>query len=420
MPKPIFRKVSLEQLASPEQLDQRIKVTTPISWAALLGAFLLIAMILVWGFFGEIPTVSSGGGILIKTGGVVSVVSPVAGQVSNIYVEEGELAKKGQIIGRMSQPKLLDEIRSAKKALSELQAREQQISLFGSESLRLKTKALDKEKENLAQQILVGNEKAKWLSEKVTVQEKILDKGLITRQALIDTKTQRNDVLAEVEKNRGLLKTLESRYKELENEQQQQILESQESINEAKRMLALQEAELEFSSRIISSNTGKVVEVRGSPGQAVNRGEPILTLELIGQNIQDLQAVIYMAPEQGKQIKPGMLARITPLTVKREEHGYMMGIVTKVAEFPSSSQGMSRVLKNEKLVEQFSENGAPIPIYVDFIPDSLTPSGYKWSSSKGPIFKIDSGTLCQGSVEIRSQDPISLVIPFLKKQTGID
>ena len=420
MGKQIFRKAALERLASPEQLDQLARVTTPVGWVSLLALGLLVFSVVIWSVYGKISTVARGGGILIKTGGVVSVVAPVAGSISHVYVEEGDLVKKGQIIGRMAQPKLLDEIRMAKNALAELESRERQFAGFGTENLLLKTKVLEKERENLEKNIAVAQERSKWLEEKTSVQKELLREGLITRQTLLDTKTRQNDVLADIESNRGELKNLEARLQELANEKEQQLMTGQESVNEAKRRLGLQEAELEFSSRIISTYTGNVVEVRAFNGQVVNAGEPIVSLELTGQNIQDLQALIYMPPDQGKQIKKGMLARVTPQTVKREEFGYMLGLVTRVAEFPASNQGMVRVLKNQVLVNQFSKDGAPISVFVDFIPDPDTPSSYKWSSSLGPAFKIDSGTLCQGSVEVRSQPPISLVIPYLKKQMGLD
>lgn len=46
----IFRKVSLDRLSSPEELDQRLAVTTPIGWLALVSISLLVTAALIWGF----------------------------------------------------------------------------------------------------------------------------------------------------------------------------------------------------------------------------------------------------------------------------------------------------------------------------------------------------------------------------------
>ena len=420
MAKHIFRKAALDRLASPEQLDTLVFVTTPFGWISLLGIGLMLIAVFVWSIYGNIPTTASGGGILIKKGGVVSVNAPVSGQIANLFVSEGDRVTKGQVIGKMAQPKLEDEIRSKKLALSELEGREEQLEEFGIENLNLTAKAIAQEKESLNIKISVDEDQKRWLKEKVQINENLLETGLIVRQELVDSQTQLNEVIARIETNRGLIKNLEARLLEATNSREQQLLMGQEAVNEARRQLALLEAELEFSSRLVSAFDGVVVEDRSYQGKWFSSGEPVVTLELTGGEVLELQALLYMPPKQGKQIKKGMLARVTPETVKREEYGYMIGIVSQVAEFPVSKQGMIRVLKNEVLADQFSAGGAPLAVYVNFIQDSQTASGYKWSSSKGPDFGIDSGTLCQGSVEVRTQTPISLAIPYLKKKLGLD
>ncbi|MBD2071846.1 hypothetical protein H6F93_30730 [Leptolyngbya sp. FACHB-671] len=61
----IFRKESLERLSSPEQLDQLMQVVSPKSWLPLASLASLMALALVWGFFGRIPITAVGKGILV-------------------------------------------------------------------------------------------------------------------------------------------------------------------------------------------------------------------------------------------------------------------------------------------------------------------------------------------------------------------
>ena len=49
-----LRKVALERMSSPEQLDQPLRVTTPKSWLALLSLIARLAVAVAWGFFGEL------------------------------------------------------------------------------------------------------------------------------------------------------------------------------------------------------------------------------------------------------------------------------------------------------------------------------------------------------------------------------
>ena len=62
--KQIFRKVALERLSSPEQLDLVMQVTSPRSWIALSAVGLLLVTLVIWGILGSIPekTQATGGG----------------------------------------------------------------------------------------------------------------------------------------------------------------------------------------------------------------------------------------------------------------------------------------------------------------------------------------------------------------------
>ena len=56
----IFRKVSLERLSSPEQLDQILRVTGSKSWVGLLALVALSGVALAWAYEGSIPTEAMG------------------------------------------------------------------------------------------------------------------------------------------------------------------------------------------------------------------------------------------------------------------------------------------------------------------------------------------------------------------------
>lgn len=58
----VFRKVTLERLSSPEQLDNLVRVTSPRGWLMLIGAGLILAAALYWGIFGTMITKAEGQG----------------------------------------------------------------------------------------------------------------------------------------------------------------------------------------------------------------------------------------------------------------------------------------------------------------------------------------------------------------------
>jgi hypothetical protein len=96
MIRPIFRKEALERLASPDQLDRLLPLTSPRSWLALGGLGLLLLALLAWSVFGAIDTAVEGYGILLRRGGIRSVDAPATGVVSQFLVRAGEAVAEGQ------------------------------------------------------------------------------------------------------------------------------------------------------------------------------------------------------------------------------------------------------------------------------------------------------------------------------------
>src|SRR6266700_8109835 len=104
MPAPsesIFRKVALERLSSPEQLDQLITLTSPIAWTALLAISLLLSAIVAWGIFGSVPTRVQGSGILVARGGqVFEAMAPAAGGLANV-APIGTAVARGDVVATL-------------------------------------------------------------------------------------------------------------------------------------------------------------------------------------------------------------------------------------------------------------------------------------------------------------------------------
>jgi HlyD family secretion protein len=114
-----------------------------------------------------------------------------------------------------------------------------------------------------------------------------------------------------------------------------------------------------------------------------------------------------------------MMIEVTPSTVKREEYGYIIGKVEYVSDFPATHEGMMRLLHNQSLVDQLSNQGTSVQMFASLTLDPGSVSGFKWSSRKSPPLEMSSGTLCSGSVVVRERPPITLVVPLLKRFFGL-
>jgi HlyD family secretion protein len=78
-----------------------------------------------------------------------------------------------------------------------------------------------------------------------------------------------------------------------------------------------------------------------------------------------------------------------------------------------------RNFENEVLVKALTNDGPVTELHVEMLKDPKTPSGYQWSSSKGPSLMLSGGTLCTAEVITRWQKPITLVFPSLRRVFGV-
>jgi HlyD family secretion protein len=411
----LFRKASLERLSSPEQLDSLMTVTKPIGWLALLAMLAVIVLTGVWSVYGMLPDKVSGAGILIKSGGVYEIVASSAGQISDIRVTDGETIQKGQIIARISQPTSLEELAKSRETLRDLEKQRQQIQTVGGEGYRFQQEMNQREKVSIERQIQNDRNNLVYLQKRINSQEDLLRQGLITNQQLIATRQDHERVTTNIADLERKLGQLDLSLADLDKKNDAQVQAIDRSIAELRRKIDLMVNHIDFSTNVYSPYKGVILEIKQQEGGVVSLGTPILSLELIGSQIMDLQAVIYLSPFEGKRVKKGMEVQISPATVKQEEYGFIKGRVVSVSEFPSTPQQMNRLLKNDVLVKDLMNNGAPIQVIVDLVPAEDTVSGFRWSSPEGPPIKLNTGTMCAASIIVEKRQPISLVIPMLKK-----
>lgn len=238
-----------------------------------------------------------------------------------------------------------------------------------------------------------------------------------------NTERDRLQNLNKIDEIKTKIKDLEAQAAKLTQQDLEKTLNQTNQIEEVKRKIAQLEMQLSGESRIISQYDGRILEVSAVPGQVLNSGVRLGTLEVEDSNAK-MVSLVYLADKDGKQIKPGMTVQVTPSIVKRERYGGIVGKVTQVSPFPVTSQDIAVIIGNEQLANTLSEgvskNGALVQVFVELEKDLNTISGYKWSSSNGPPLKISSGTTTQVRVQIGQLAPISYVIPIFRSLTGLD
>lgn len=425
MTAPLFRPAALERLSTPEQLDQAIRVTSPSGWIGLLTVLVLIVAALIWGILGTVPIKVAGRGILLAPAGVLDVVSDSQGRVVELLVAPGDAVARDQVVATVAQPDLRQKRDTLKAEHAELTAQRDRIQSFHQRETRVRDAVVEQRKANAHQSVEFLQDRLRWLTEREGYESDLLRRGLIPRQRHIDTQIEINTVRESIARTANSVREADLELDQQDIARQREILSLDLRIEAAWREVQNLDDQIRRRSEVRSPYAGRVVEMKVNEGEIVNTGSTLFSLlppdsgglptpqSLPGLS-DDLIAILFVPPAEGKKVRPGMEVQIAPATVKREEYGFMQGVVGSVAEIPSTPAGMLRILKNNRLVDTLSTDGAPFQVTVRLRRNPATPSGFQWSSSRGPDIVIDSGTPCDGTVTVREMTLIGLAIPALE------
>lgn len=414
----IFRKASLDRLASPEQLDQVMTVTSPRGWIALAAVGLILLGAVVWGILGSLSEKVTGQGMLVRSGGVLEVVAPATGQVTDIAVAPGDSVREGDVVTWISQPDLSDLLQDARERLDAQIRQHDQTVAFVEEDVRLRLQNLHQEHQNISRTIEANQATLALAGERINAQEQLVAQGLMTRTVLLAARQQFENLNQQIRDGRVHLEQIEVQRLSIRNQAMERIRTARLALDRLNNEVDQLDRQFRYASRVVSPYTGRVLEVMIDQGQVLAGGAPILSLDRDGPDVQDLVAIVFVASVYGKMVRPGMEIQISPSTVRQEEFGMMRGEVTFVSSFPASHRGMLRVLKNEQLVGELSGGGAPYEIHAELLVDPAAQSRYRWTSSAGPAIEIQSGTTAAAHIIIAEQRPISKVIPLFRRWTG--
>ena len=409
-----FRQAALDRLSSPDQLDQLLEVTRPRTWIALAGVWLLIAVALGWSVFGRVPVTITGTGILLSAAGLREVESQGSGVVRTMAVATGDLVDVGALIAEISEPRLEQQRTQAADRLRLLREEKVARQRYLGENTSLETQRLDAERQDVERKLIAQKERITFLESRVKAEREARGLGLVT-----ETSVQNN--VAALETGRGEAAALDVELQNnalrrllLTNRNTETVGQLDDRVREAEREVAARTLEITQATRVISPYRGYVREIRRGVGQLATAGQALVSIELAGVPVQ---ALVFVTSE-GKRIERGMDARVSPVTVRQEEYGYMLGSVSAVSTQPVTLAGMTRTLGNDILVQQLAARGASYLVEINLTRDSSTSSGFKWSSRQGPPLVVGSGTSIEVAVVVARRRPISLLLPMLRSAFG--
>jgi HlyD family secretion protein len=413
----IFRAAALERIASPEQLDHLVSITKPFDWIMAFVIVAGLASVLAWGVLGRIPTRVTGEGILISSGGrVLDAVSSAAGRLASINVAVGDRVSEGQVVAVIAQTEVEERHRNAVEVHREREREHSDLVKKIERELATKAQNFARPEAAFEQIIRTTEQRIEYLTVEVKNLEGLLAKGFTTRRNVEDRRRELADAQQRKEDTQNEILKLRAQKFDLDTQRERERQESQFRLNEARRQTAQLAGELGRNTQVASPSDGMVIEVKISPGSVLTIGTPVIAIEIQSNN---LYALVYIPPDRGKSVKPGMEVRLEPSTIKREEFGMLVGTIISISEFPITPQGMVAMLHNETLTNRFSREGAPYAAIVRLERDNTSASGYRWAVGSGPSVRLTSGTMTRAEITTRKQRPADLVVPVMKRLTGL-
>ncbi|CAK7286484.1 MULTISPECIES: HlyD family efflux transporter periplasmic adaptor subunit [Streptomyces] len=155
---------------------------------------------------------------------------------------------------------------------------------------------------------------------------------------------------------------------------------------------------------------GRVTTLAATIGQIVQTGTDVAAVEKVGHADDPLYATVYVPAQNAAAIPAHAAVDLTVSSVPAQRYGVLRGQVRSVDRAAQSDRSIAAFLGDDQLGRQFTRNGRPVAVTVQ-LTASHTTSGYRWSTSDGPPFRLDSMTLATASIRLADQHPVDWLLP---------
>lgn len=395
-------------------LQREIRVIGRPGWWALGGIAFVAAGVTVWSFVGKLQTKVAGPCMVLSSEGVVDIKAGASGRLAEVSIRSGAQVREGDVVATISQPDQDERIKRLEARLQEIERRAASIGTLSSRGVALSNEAFARRIAFLERQIEVAKSRTEIERNQIETARQLVEQKLATRRSLDDAQRTLAATEMSIEALRRQLVEVERERTDLTRREAEERAQIQLEGSEARRELALLGAERGRSTAVRSPFTGRVVEIKAGRGTLVSTETPVVLLER-SKGGAGVEVVMYVASSDGKKINPGASAELLPATAQKDEHGYVIGKVSYISDYPATPQALLATLGSEELVKELASVSAPfeVRIRLDKRDDKLV-----WTRAHDDAPDIRAGTLCSGKVTVRNERPIGFVIPALRKQTG--
>jgi HlyD family secretion protein len=404
-------------LSTPDQLDQLVTVNGPRIWLATLFIIALLSGAVGWSVLGTIPSHVAGEGLLMERGGgVFGVVAPRSGRIVALNVQVGDQVAAGDRVGRLDQPEVTIQLDQARDVVAERATALDELGRMFAEEAATSRILRDALRSNLMDFLGSAEERRDDLKAQMADMGRLEAGGLVVRDRVVATRDRLHQSEQDIRSARSELIALELEASQLAARHERDLLIAETALQDARRVSDRLQSLLERTETLRAEVSGRVSEIKLAVGMRALAGQSVLSL---AQGQGGLEAVMFLPVETGKSVAPGQTVALHPANIKKEEFGGIVGTVVSASQYPVSPERIRAIVQNESLVQRFSAESPQYITRIELETDPSTISGLRWSSGKGPPSVVTAGSLATAEITVQQRRPIELVIPALRKYTGI-
>ncbi|MCP9809842.1 biotin/lipoyl-binding protein [Cyanobium sp. HWJ4-Hawea] len=207
------------------------------------------------------------------------------------------------------------------------------------------------------------------------------------------------------------------------------------------------------SQSVFAPLAGMLLSLGVNPGQAVTPGQRLATVGLgpkangIGGISGQRTAIALFSDADVARLRPGMPIQLDLQLQTRDRYGgssqrygLVEGLIASISPANADLAEVARAAGDLDLASSliarsrqaaFGEGGDPMATLPDKITAPVrvvtvnleradTPSGLRWSGSRGPDLSLENGTPAKSEVVVERRRPLSFVLPFLRWLGGMD
>ena len=147
----------------------------------------------------------------------------------------------------------------------------------------LGAEALVQQRHYLENRLRVLEEQARVAGEREQTQSRLLEQGLITKQALLQTQQERANLTLDAENARNQIKELSLKKLDTEKLSRSELSTIENQVNEAQRTLDSLLESKKLTTSLLSPFDGRVVEIKAGVGSLIAQGSSVINVELAGK-----------------------------------------------------------------------------------------------------------------------------------------